>query len=78
MWANGKWRLKAVNRNGVPRFEVVPKRWIVERTLAWIGHFCRLARVFRHRARFHSPYHAALTNPLSFTFQTFRTGSWTQ
>jgi transposase len=30
----GKWRLEIVKRNDVPRFEVVPKRWIVERTLA--------------------------------------------
>jgi putative transposase len=30
----------------VPRFEVAPKRWIVERTLAWISHFRRLARDF--------------------------------
>ena len=27
-------------------FEVLPKRWIVERTLAWLGGFRRLARDF--------------------------------
>jgi transposase len=42
----GKWRLEIVKRNDVPRFEVAPKRWIVERTLAWISHFRRLARDF--------------------------------
>jgi transposase len=47
----GKWRLEIVKRNDVPRFEVVPKRWIVERTLAWIGHFRRLARDFERYAR---------------------------
>jgi transposase len=31
----GKWRLEIVKRNDVPRFEVLPKRWIVERT--WPG-----------------------------------------
>jgi len=45
------WRLEIVKRNDVPRFEVVPKRWIVERTLAWISHFRRLARDFERYAR---------------------------
>jgi transposase len=31
----GTWRLEIVKRNEVPRFEVLPKRWIVERT--WPG-----------------------------------------
>jgi putative transposase len=47
----GKWRLEIVKRNDVPRFEVAPKRWIVERTLAWISHFRRLARDFERYAR---------------------------
>jgi transposase len=49
--STGKWRLEIVKRNEVPRFEVVPKRWIVERTLAWISHFRRLARDFERYAR---------------------------
>lgn len=28
------------------QFIVVPKRWIVERTFAWLGHFRRLAKDF--------------------------------
>jgi transposase len=28
------------------RFTVLPKRWIVERTFAWLGHFRRLAKDF--------------------------------
>jgi transposase len=32
----GAWRLEIVKRNDVPRFEVLPKRWIDERTFAWI------------------------------------------
>ena len=32
-------------------FVVLPKRWIVERTLAWISHFRRLARDFERYAR---------------------------
>ena len=47
----GKWRLEIVKRNDVPRFEVVPKRWIVERTLAWISHCRRLARDFERHVR---------------------------
>jgi len=49
--STGRWRLEIVKRNDVPRFEVVPKRWIVERTLAWISHFRRLARDFERYAR---------------------------
>jgi transposase len=47
----GKWRLEVVKRNDVPRFEVVPKRWVVERTLAWTSHFRRLARDFERYVR---------------------------
>jgi transposase len=32
-------------------FEVLPKRWIVERTFAWINRFRRLARDFERYAR---------------------------
>ena len=28
------------------QFKVIPKRWIVERTIAWLGHFRRLAKDF--------------------------------
>jgi len=47
----GKWRLEIVKRSDVPRFEVLPKRWIVERTLAWISHYRRLARDFERHVR---------------------------
>lgn len=47
----GRWRLEIVKRNAVPRFEVQPKRWIVERSLAWISRFRRLARDFERHAR---------------------------
>src|SRR5665213_3301661 len=38
------WKLEIVKRNEPHRFVVLPKRWIVERTLAWISHHRRLAR----------------------------------
>jgi transposase len=52
----GKWRLEAVKRNDVPRFEVVPKRWIpacagTSRTVAWTSHCRRLARDYERFAR---------------------------
>ncbi len=47
----GTWRLEIVKRNDVSRFEVLPKRWIVERTFAWIGRCRRLARDFERPIR---------------------------
>src|ERR1700733_6253698 len=38
----GSWKLEIVKRNEPHRFVVLPKRWIVERTLAWISHNRRL------------------------------------
>jgi putative transposase len=35
----GTWTVEIVKRNELHRFVVLPKRWIVERTLAWISHF---------------------------------------
>jgi transposase len=48
----GTWRIEIVKRNDVPRFEVLPKRWIVERTFAWISRNRRLARDFERHVRF--------------------------
>jgi transposase len=47
----GTWRLEIVKRNDVPRFEVLPKRWIVERTFAWLGRCRRLGRDFERHIR---------------------------
>jgi transposase len=47
----GSWKLEIVKRNEPHRFVVLPKRWIVERTLAWISHNRRLARDFERYAR---------------------------
>jgi transposase len=42
---SGRWRLRIVRRSGTARgFAVLPKRWIVERTLAWLTRCRRLAR----------------------------------
>jgi transposase len=47
----GTWILQIVKRNELHRFVVLPKRWIVERTLAWISRNRRLARDFERYAR---------------------------
>ena len=47
----GAWRIEIVKRHNVPRFEVLPKRWIVERTFAWIRRNRRLARDFERHVR---------------------------
>jgi len=50
--ATGSWRLEIVRRDpGVKGFEVLPKRWIVERTLSWLRRNRRLARDFEHLVR---------------------------
>ena len=47
----GTWLIEIVKRPDIPRFEVLPKRWIVERTLAWLSRCRRLARDFERHAR---------------------------
>jgi hypothetical protein len=47
----GTWKIEVVKRNELHRFVVLPKRWIVERTLAWISRNRRLARDFERYAR---------------------------
>ena len=48
--ATGTWTIEIVKRNELHRFVVLPKRWIVERTLAWISRYRRLARDFERHA----------------------------
>ena len=47
----GSWLIEIVKRPDIARFEVLPKRWIVERTLAWISRCRRLARDFERHLR---------------------------
>ena len=46
----GSWVLEIVRRCDRHRFVVLPKRWIVERTLAWISRNRRLARDYERHA----------------------------
>jgi transposase len=50
VWRTGAWSLQIVKRSDVAGFEVMPKRWIVERTFAWISRNPRLARDFERYA----------------------------
>ena len=49
--ATGAWKIEIVKRSDLHRFVVLPKRWIVERTFAWISRNRRLARDFERYAR---------------------------
>ena len=43
----GRWRVEIVKRPANARtFEVLPRRWVVERTLAWLSRNRRLAKDF--------------------------------
>jgi putative transposase len=50
VWRTGAWKLEIVKRSHPAGFEVLPKRWIVERTFAWISRNRRLARDFERYA----------------------------
>ena len=69
VWRTGVWKLQIVKRSDIAGFEVLPKRWIVERTFAWISRNRRLARDFERYATTvaafvsprHDPHHAQAT-----------------
>ncbi len=45
----GKWTIKIIKRSDAAKgFEVLPRRWVVERTLAWLNRNRRLAKGFEH------------------------------
>jgi transposase len=48
--ATGRWKIEIVKRSNVKGFVVLPKRWIVERTFAWISQNRRLMRDFERYA----------------------------
>ena len=50
VWRTGAWKLEIVKRSDASGFEVLPKRWIVERTFAWISRNRRLALDFERYA----------------------------
>ena len=41
----GKWTIEVIKRSDTAKgFEVLPRRWVVERTFAWLGRCRRLAK----------------------------------
>ena len=46
----GRWRLEIVKRGDSTGFLPLPKRWIGERTFAWLGRCRRLAKDFKSLA----------------------------
>ena len=43
----GKWTIQIVKRSDKAKgFEVIPRRWVVERTFAWLSRNRRLAKDF--------------------------------
>lgn len=40
----GRWKIEIVKRSDLHHFVVLPKRWIVERSFAWISRNRRLMR----------------------------------
>jgi putative transposase len=45
--ASGPWHIEIVKRpGGVKGFQLLPRRWVVERTFAWLGRCRRLAKDF--------------------------------
>lgn len=48
---SGRWRIEIIKRSDRTGFLVEAKRWIVERTLAWISRNRRLTRDFENLAR---------------------------
>ena len=50
MAGTGRWRLEIVSRGDAEGFVPLAKRWIVERTFAWLGRCRRLAKDFENLA----------------------------
>lgn len=47
LWKIGRWTLEIIKRsNKAKGFEILPRRWVVERAFAWLGQCRRLAKDF--------------------------------
>jgi putative transposase len=43
------WTLEIVRRSALHTFEVLPRRWVVERTFGWLGRYRRLSKDYEVR-----------------------------
>ena len=78
MWAQaiGGWALRVVKRTDDTKgFAVLPKRWVVERTFAWLGRFRRLSKDYEeHTANSEAMIRLAM---ISVMLRRIRPGSRT-
>ena len=63
-WATGGWLLTVVKRKpDSHHFEVLPRRWVVERTLAWLSRCRRLSKDYEERTESSEAWvHIAMVN----------------
>ena len=47
----GNWRVEVVPKSTKRGFEVAPRRWVVERTFAWLGRYRRLSKDYERRVQ---------------------------
>src|SRR5690606_15492648 len=72
----GKWTLEIIKRSDRAKgFEILPRRWVVERTFAWLGRCRRLAKDFEKSI---ASAEAWMKMPTSFQTNNscFGNGSW--
>ena len=54
----GKWTVGIIKRSDVTKgFELLPRRWVVERTLAWLNRNRRLAKDFEQNIASATAWH---------------------
>jgi putative transposase len=52
LWEEWGWELEVVLRaKGVRGFQILPGRWVVERTFAWLGKYRRLSKDYEFSSR---------------------------
>ena len=63
-WDTGGWLLTVVKRKpDSHHFEVLPRRWVVERTLAWLSRCRRLSKDYEERTESSEAWvHIAMVN----------------
>jgi putative transposase len=45
------WRFESVKRTELHKFKVIPKRWVVERTIGWMNNFRGLGKHYDYDAK---------------------------